>query len=132
MAAQDPPHLAYDRETYLAVSTHLPPKDLSSDLPSPLDGTDDDVSPSSSLPASQTDTSSQSSSHSSLVGSLRYVGPVGQLVGSEHLYKLPLPTEQPTRPEVQEVKQWLEGKEGVQAVQVMVPKQRTKRMFEGE
>lgn len=57
---------------------------------------------------------------------LTYIGPVGSLP-HEHLYSLPVPTQDPVPKEVEEVVRWLEGVEGVQGVEVMRLRKREKR-----
>ncbi|GAA5912215.1 uncharacterized protein JCM6883_000601 [Sporobolomyces salmoneus] len=115
----NPPKLDYSHSTYLTLSTKISPESL---LPTPSS------SPSNSSSFSQ---SSQGSSCSSdLSSSLSYVGRVGQLP-NEHIYELPgVPSSNPPSREVVEVKKWLQAKEGVSAVEVMVPQNRSRRRFE--
>ncbi|KAI5477353.1 hypothetical protein MNV49_006495 [Pseudohyphozyma bogoriensis] len=127
-----PPKLVYDTKTYLTLSLATSPSALSLATQHALQPSGDDsdeLDSPSSLAHSQHSSSSQtstSSSSSSLRSALEYVGPVGALEG-EHIYSLPVPTTNPPKPEVKDVKQWLEGQDGVQAVEVMVPKQRASR-----
>ena len=73
--------------------------------------------------------SSTSSTGSNLLSSLAYVGPVGSLP-NDHIFSLPVPTQDPLPDEVRQVQRWLEQAEGVQNVEVMIPKKRNKGTFE--
>ncbi|GAA5929073.1 uncharacterized protein JCM15063_004041 [Sporobolomyces koalae] len=109
-----PPKLDYSNSTYLTISTRVPPESI---LPSP-------ASPSHSSFSQSSDSSSQGSDLST---SLSYVGPVGQL-SNEYIYELHgVPSSNPPAREVQDVKRWLQEKEGVCAVEVMMPQTRSRR-----
>lgn len=114
-ANMTPPKLDYASSTYLTISTKIAPESI---LPSP------------SSPSSYSHSSQGSSQSSELNTTLSYVGPVGQLP-NEYIYELPgVPSSNPPAREVQDVKKWLQEKEGVKAVEVMVPQMRNRRHFE--
>ncbi|KAK4700676.1 hypothetical protein P7C70_g5567, partial [Phenoliferia sp. Uapishka_3] len=120
-----PPNLTYGTKTYLTLSTSSPSHVL------PTSSSDSDADSPTSASNSQSSQSSQSShlSTSSLLASLAYVGPVGALP-NDHIFSLPIPTQDPPQEEVREVKKWLEMADGVQNVEVMLPKKRSKGTFE--
>lgn len=112
-----PPHLTYESHSYLTVSTSAP------SLLVPFQPS----SPSNSSPSNSQILSPSTSDDGlpDLHTSLEYVGPVGVL-DSKHIYSVPVPSENPPRPEVQEVRRWLQ-RIGVKNVDIMVPKQRRVR-----
>ncbi|GAA5949437.1 hypothetical protein JCM3765_003408 [Sporobolomyces pararoseus] len=115
-----PPKLDYSHSTYLTISTKVPPESI---LPSPSSPTTSSFSQGSSQ-------GSSSNSSADLSSSLHYVGPVGELP-NEHIYELHgVPSSNPPSLEVQDVKKWLQEKEGIKAVEVMVPQTRSHRRFE--
>ena len=126
MTSSEPPQLSYQSKTYLTLSTTTPSLVLASS--SNASDSDPD-SPSSQTHSQSSSTSSASSTHATLLSSLAYVGPVGSLPNS-HIFSLPVPSENPPREDVNEVKRLLEGTEGVKEVEVMVPRRRAKRVLE--
>jgi hypothetical protein len=115
-APNSPPKLSYTSKTYLTVSS--PPTSLPFSPP---------IAPSSAISTQSTD---QAHISGPLRATLAYVGPVGAL-SHEHLYSLDVPTQDPVPAAVQEVKQWLEQREGVAGVQVMSVKPRVGKKWEG-
>ncbi|GAA5886155.1 hypothetical protein JCM16303_000068 [Sporobolomyces ruberrimus] len=115
-----PPKLDYSHSTYLTISTKVPPESI---LPLPS-------SPTSSFSQSSQGSSQGSASDLGGANTLSYVGPVGQLA-DEHIYEVHgVPSSNPPAREVQDVKKWLQEKDGVKAVEVMVPQQRSRRHLE--
>lgn len=108
MTSTPPPQLTYATNTYFTLSA--PPSSLVHLLPS-----DDSASSSSQ--------SSSSSTSSTLLSSLTYVGTVA---GGDHIFSVSVPSAGQPRPGITEVQRWLEGVEGVEDVELMVPRRRNK------
>ncbi|GAA5933294.1 hypothetical protein JCM1841_006582 [Sporobolomyces salmonicolor] len=122
-----PPKLDYATSTYLTLTTTASPSSV-------LSAAAQEPAPSSEFTpphsTSCTPSSTSSSSSAALLHSLSYVGPVGALA-HEHLYALPgVPSADPPAREAVAVQAWLARQPGVRGVEVLVPKQRTKRRFE--
>ncbi|KAM0747602.1 hypothetical protein T439DRAFT_359383 [Meredithblackwellia eburnea MCA 4105] len=126
--AQQPPKLTYNNKTYLTLSTHTPSSVLLSS--SNTDDSDPDSPVSGHSQSQSSTTSTSSSTGSSLLSSLSYVGPVGQLP-NDHIYSIDVPTTNPPTEEVKSVKKWLERNvDGVSNVELMMPRKRAKGNFE--
>lgn len=129
MTKKIPPSLIYESNTYLTLNTKsnipiTPPES------SPTTATHNNNNNNEALTesTSQRSTSSSSSSSSnSVLSTLTYVGHVGELP-NDYLYCVPgIPTTNPPNNLINEVKNWLKIQDGINNVEIMIPKMRISR-----